>query len=328
MPTNLPPEYSKAEKLYRAAESTAEKIIALEELISTIPKHKGTDKLRANFRRRLSKLKASVQTGKRAGVQRPAFHIDKEGAGQVVVIGPANVGKSALIVALTNASPEVSESPYTTWKPTPGMMPVEDIQIQMIDTPPLNKDYVEPQLFDLIRRADLILLVLDLQTYPVQHLEDTIGILKEHRIVPSHQKDLYAQERRTSFIPVLVLANKCDDESCDEVFEVFCELLEDEWRLLPISVSTGKNLEVLKRDVFELLNIIRVYSKAPGKEPDLDKPFVLKRGSTVEELAEKVHQDFFKQLKTARLWGSSVFEGQMVQRDYVLQDGDVVELRI
>ena len=205
MPINLPPEAVDAEKRCRAAKSVTEKIVCLEEFISLIPKHKGTDKLRADLRKRLSKLKAASQTRKGVSRQVSPFRIEKEGAGQVVVVGPANVGKSALVATLTNATPEVADYPYTTWTPTPGMMPVENIQIQLIDTPPLSRDYVEPELLDLIRRSDLILLVVDLQTYPIQQLEDTIAILQEHRIVPLRLKHHYTEQRRRTFIPLLVL---------------------------------------------------------------------------------------------------------------------------
>jgi len=141
MPANLPPEYFDAEKRYRAAKMPAEKIACIEELLSIIPKHKGTDKLRADLRRRLSKHKTALQVKKGTGKRTSAFCIDREGAGQVIVIGLANVGKSALVGALTNACPEVAAFPHTTWKPTPGMLPVENIQIQLVDTPPLNRDY-------------------------------------------------------------------------------------------------------------------------------------------------------------------------------------------
>jgi ribosome-interacting GTPase 1 len=328
MPTNLPPEAVEAEERYRAAKSVAEKIARLEEFISTIPKHKGTDKLRADLRKRLSKLKTTPQARKGVSKRDSPFHIDKEGAGQVVVVGPANVGKSALVAALTNANPEVADYPFTTWTPTPGMMPMENVQIQLIDTPPLNRDFVEPELLDLIKRSDLILLVVDLQTDPVQQLEDTIALLEEHRIAPCCFKDRYAEGRRPTFVPLLVLANKNDDESLDENFDIFCELLEDDWPLLPISATTGRNLECLKRVVFERLEVIRVYTRPPGKDPDLSAPFILKKGSTVAEFAGKVHQDFFEKLKTARVWGSVAYDGQMVRRDHVLCDGDVVELRI
>ena len=328
MPTNLPPEALEAEQRYRAARSVAEKIACLEDFMSAIPKHKGTDKLRADLRKRLSKLKSVAQSQKKVSRQESPFQIDKEGAGQVVVVGPANVGKSALVASLTNATPEVADYPYTTWTPTPGMMPMENIQIQLIDTPPLNRDYVEPELIELIRRSDLILLVVDLQGYPIRQLEDTIALLQEHRIMPHHLKDRYTEQRLLTFLPLLVLVNKNDDQSTDEDFEVLCELFEEAWPLLPVSATTGRNLERLKQVVFERLEIIRVYSKPPGKEPDLNAPFVLKKGSTVEEFAGKVHQDFLEQLKSARVWGSGVYDGQMVGRDHVLHDGDVVELRI
>ncbi len=328
MPTNLPPEYFEAEKRYRAAESMTEKIASLEELIGTIPKHKGTDKLRADFRRRLSKLKNAARSSKGAGRHISAFHIDKEGAGQVVVVGPANVGKSALVATLTNATPEVADFPCTTWQPTPGMMPVENIQVQLIDTPPLDREFVEPDLLDLIRRSDLILLVVNLQTDPIQQLEDTVAFLQEHRIVPHHLQDRYPEQRGLTFVPLLVLVNKNDDQNSDEDFEIFCELLEEDWPLLPVSATTGRNLEHLKQAVFEQLGIIRVYSKPPRKEPDFSTPFILNRGSTVADFAGKVHKDFFEKLKTARVWGSAVYDGQMVQRDHVLHDGDVVELNI
>ncbi|RME46821.1 MAG: TGS domain-containing protein [Chloroflexi bacterium] len=329
MPTNLPPEALEAEQRYREARTIEEKIARLEEFISAIPKHKGTDKLRADLRRRLSKLRSSAQSRKKVSRQLSPYHIDREGAGQVVVIGPANVGKSALVDALTNAAPEVSPAPYTTWQPTPGMMPVYDIQVQLIDTPPLTREYVEPEFLDLIRRADLVLLMVDLLTDPIEQLEDTVAVLLENRIVPQHLKERYANQdqRRPTFVPLLVLVNKNDDETTDEIYEIFLGLLEDEWPLIPISVATGRNLDRLKQAVFEHLGVIRVYSKAPGKPPDLDVPFVLKKGSTVEEFAGKVHQDFLRNLKAARVWGSVPFDGQMVPRDYVLQDGDVVELR-
>jgi ribosome-interacting GTPase 1 len=328
MPTNLPPEAVEAERRYRAARSPEEKIETLEEFLGTIPKHKGTDKLRANLRRRLSKLKSTSRTRKGLSRQASAFHIDKEGAGQVVVVGPANVGKSALVAALTNATPEVADYPYTTWTPTPGMMPVDDIQIQLIDTPPLNSDFVEPELINLIRRADLILLVVDLQAYPIQQLEDAVAFLREHRIVPRHLEGRHAERRRLTCMPLLVVVNKNDDETSDEDFEVLRELLGDDWPMLPVSAATGRHFGRLKRAVFERLGIIRVYSKPPGEKPDLSTPFVLRKGSTVADLAGKVHQDFLQSLKSARLWGSAAYDGQMVSRGHVLQDGDVVELRV
>jgi ribosome-interacting GTPase 1 len=339
MPTNLPPDYYEIEKRFRIAESAAEKVALLEEMYSVVPKHKGTDHLRADLRRQISKYKEeSQQARKKHGGHPPVFHVDKEGAGQVVLIGPTNVGKSSLIRALTKAEPDVSEAPYTTWKPTPGMMPVENIQIQLIDTPPMNRGYVEPGLFDLIRRADLVLIVVDLQADPLQHLEDTLLLLREHRIA-ARFPTLEAQKRLSMdevsldeaglvYIPAFVVANKCDDASLDDLYDVLCELFEGRCPFVPVSAKTGRNFEHLKQVVFEQLGVIRVYAKPPGEPADLERPFVLKKGSTVAELARKIHRDFYEKLKSARVWGSTAFEGQLVQRDYLLQDGDIVELKV
>lgn len=328
MPTNLPAEYYEAEERYRAAATPEEKIRTLEELISTVPKHKGTDKLRADLRKRLSKLKESSAAQKGASRHVSAFQIDREGAAQVAVIGPTNVGKSALVSALTNASPEVAPTPYTTWTPSPGMIELEGAQVQLIDTPPLDREYVEPGLLDLIRRADLVLLIVDLQGFPIEQLEGAVDLLVEYRIVPECRLDLIDSAGGAVVKPFLVVANKVDDASHDEDFKVLCELLDDSWPLLPFSASTGHHIANLKQTIFDKLQIIRVYSKPPGKDPDLDVPFVLRKGDTVEELARKVHRDFFQNLKSARIWGSGRFDGQIVGRDHVLEDGDVIELRL
>lgn len=328
MPTNLPPEYYDAEERFRAATTPQDKVARLEEMLSTIPKHKGTDHLRADLRRKLSRLKSESQTRKHISRHESAFHIDREGAGQVVLVGPPNTGKSALLNALSNATPEVANFPFSTWEPTPGMMAVENVQIQLIDTPPLSREHVEPDLLDMIRRADLMIIVLDIQGYPLDQLEDTLSLLREHRIAPAQQREQLAPDARFRLVPTMVLVNKCDDEAWDEEFEVLCELLEGEWSLLPVSAGTGRNLDRLRWAVFERLGIIRVYSKPPNRDADHNAPFVLAKGSTVEDFAGKVHQDFLKNLKTARIWGTGVFDGQMVSRDHVLHDGDVVELRI
>ncbi|MFL7891372.1 MAG: GTPase [Anaerolineales bacterium] len=328
MPTNLPPDFYEAERRFRLAKSPSEKIACLEEMLSIIPKHKGTDHIRADYRRQISKLKTTSRTQKGGSVHVSAFRIDREGPGQVVVLGPTNVGKSALVEKLTNAAPEVSSNPYTTWKPTPGMMQVDNVQIQLIDTPPLDREYLEPELVDLVRRADLVLIMLDLQTHPDQQLESTFKILTENRIFPAHMRENYSGDEYVWFVPVIVLTNKCDDESLDEICQVFRELLEDEWPILSISALTGRNLDQLKQAVFDSLNILRVYSKPPGEEPDFSKPVVMKKGATLEDFTKEIHKDFHEKLKFAKVWGSTMFDGQMVQRDYVLQDGDVVELHI
>ena len=328
MPTNLPPEYFEVEKRYRQAKTPAERIEALEEMLAIIPKHKGTDKLRADFRRRLSKLKSQQQTKKAISRRDVGYRIDPEGAGQVVLIGPPNVGKSALVAALTNATPEVADFPHTTRIPTPGMMPFENIQIQLIDTPPMSKEYMEPWLPDIIRRADIILLVVDVTTDPIHHLEETLALLEEKRMVPLRLAHRHEGNHGWTFKRVMVVANKNDNASTDEDFQIFKALLEDDWPVVALSATTGRNFELLKRTLFDRLEIIRVYTKARGKAPEHNAPFVLKKGATVDDLAGKIHKEFVEKFKFAKVWGEGVYDGQMIQRDYVLQDGDVVELHM
>lgn len=334
MPTNLPPDYFDAEKRFREAESAAEKVVILEEMYSLVPKHKGTDHLRADLRRQMSKLKAEAQEArKKHGGHTPVYVIEKEGAGQVAFIGPANTGKSALLAELTNAVPEISPVPFSTRLPMPGMMLVENIQVQLVDTPPLDQGFVDPGLFDLVRRADLTLLVIDLQGDPFDHITESLALLAEHRIAPIGSEAQYVGVERMRFVKFGFLVNKVDDEKMDADFDVLCELFISEFPgvvtcpLIPVSAITGRNLEGMKQWIIQHLDIIRVYARPPGKEPDLERPFILRNGSTIADLAAKIHKDFVENLRSARVWGSSSFDGQMVQRDYILQDGDIVELR-
>ncbi|MBW2028477.1 MAG: TGS domain-containing protein [Deltaproteobacteria bacterium] len=328
MPANLPPQYFEAEKRYREATTPEEKVEALEEMLMIMPKHKGTDKLRADLRRRISKVKAQAQQ-KKGGAKRDAVHsIEREGAAQIILVGLPNTGKSSLVAALTNASPEVADFPHSTWKPVPGMVQYGNIQFQLVDTPPLSKEHNEPWLTDLIRRGDILAILADLHGDPIQQLEDTVKILEGLRIFPEDRPVPEGLKKPPFVKKFLVLVNKMDGEKDREDFEVFLELSEMDLPCLGISARTGTNLDALLEKFYEVAGIIRVYTKAPGKGPDLSSPFVLPKGSTLEALAGKVHKDFIEKLKYAKIWGEKVYDGQMVQRDYVLQDGDMVEMHI
>ncbi len=328
MPANLPPVYFDAEKRFREAKSTEAKIEALEEMLTIMPKHKGTDKLRADLRRRIAKLKETAQDKKGGARRDPVSMIEKEGAAQIVVVGPPNTGKSSLIGALTNASPEVAEFPHTTWKPTPGMAPYGNIQFQLLDTPPITRDYLDPWMADLMRRADIILVLLDLHDDPLQQLEETLAVLRSLRIFPVGSP-LPDDLKKPPFVrKILIVANKVDQPSHVEDYHAFLELAETTLPCIWVSTRMGSNLNLLLQLLYDLSGIIRVYTKAPGKEPNRAAPFVLPKLSTLEELAGKIHKDFVSKLKFAKIWGTAVFDGQLVQRDYVLQDGDVVEIHL
>ncbi len=328
MPANLPPPYFEAEKRYRDGRTPEEKIEALEEMLTIMPKHKGTDKLRADLRKRIAKHKSEAQQKKGAGKRETTYNIDPEGAAQAILIGVPNVGKSSIVSALTNAKPEVADFPHSTWKPTPGMANFENIQFQLVDTPPVPPEIPDPGFTDLLRRTDIIVIVVDIHGDAPQHLEDALKFLGGLRIFPPGAP-IPADLRKAPFVKKVLLAvNKVDDEAAEEDYRAFVDLCELQVPPIAISTRSGYNtLEFLKK-IYEMAEVIRVYTKTPGKEPDRKSPFILPRDSTLEELAEEIHKDFVTKLKFAKVWGKSVFGGQMVQRDYVLQDGDIVELHI
>ena len=327
MPTNLPPNYYSIDRRYKTATSDTEKITCLEEMMSIIPKHKGTDKIRADIRKRLSKIRNATQSKKSNSKKDLAFIIEKEGAGQVAVVGAPNVGKSALVSLLTNSQPEISAAPFTTWKPTPGMMDYKDIKIQLIDTPSLNSDYIDTGMFDLIRRSDMILCLVDIQADAIDQLNRSIAILKDHKIVPKRLRHLYQEHRNIQFLPTIIGLNKFDDNSFQENIEIFEAFLDDqEWPIVDCSALNNNNMDALKQMIFDRLEIVRVYAKSPGKPVDKTAPFVLKKNSNVGDFASKVHKDIEKNMKTAKVWRVGVFDGQTVQKDHILHDDDIVEI--
>ena len=328
MPTNLPPEYFDIERRYREAETAEEKAALLEELLAVIPKHKGTEHLRGDYKSRLAKLRNAAQAQKSRSRHSSAYAIKREGAGQVVLLGAANTGKSSLLCALTNARPQVDAAPYTTWEPAPGMLEVDQVSVQLIDTPPLDGPYLSAELFQIVRRADLVLLMVDLQADPFEQVEIGLRRLEENRIKAAQLTGDEEMPERWTAVPVLIAANKCDQPGADMDCEAFKELLEYKLPVMPISVKEQRNLERLKRAMLQYLQVVRIYAKPPGKEPDLTRPFVVKQGTTLAELGGMIHKDFVQHLKFARVWGAAVRDGQMVAQEYVLRDGDIVELRV
>jgi ribosome-interacting GTPase 1 len=326
MPANLPPAFFEAERLYREAKTPAEKVETLEEMLAIMPKHKGTDKLRADLRRKISKFKAQALQKKGVPRRETAYSIDREGAAQVVITGPPNSGKSSLVNKLTNARPEVADFPHSTWKPTPGMVPYENIQFQLVDTPPITAEYMDPWMGDLIRRCDIITMVIDIQNGPLKQFKQTFSILQGLRIFPQGFPVPQDLEKSPFIKKMNIVVNKVDGEQEEEDYQTFLELWDADLPSIDISTRTGRNLQGFVKMIYDLSGIIRVFTKAPGKRPDLNRPFVLPKESTLEELATKIHKDFARNLKFARIWGRSVFDGQMVQRDHILRDGDVVEI--
>jgi ribosome-interacting GTPase 1 len=309
MPANLGPEYLAAEDEYRRAETLPGRIAALEKMYATLPKHKGTEKLQADIRRKLSQLRENQKKGPARAT--PFYVIPREGIGQIALAGPPNSGKSSLLRALTHAQPDVEPYPFTTHSPTPGMARFEDVQFQLIDLPPLAPEWVEPWVAQVLRRADHTLLIVaandpaDLDE--IEFLEQQFSSWK----LPP---------------PRLMAVNKIDEPGGLDNFQVLAELYAGKYECLPVSAVTGEGLDRLTRRCFDLLDVVRVYTKAPGKKPDLNAPYVLPRGATVLDAARHVHKDFAERLKLARLYRPNrLEEGWPVGKDHIVEDGDILE---
>ena len=326
MPANLPPQYFEAEKRFRAAREPEEKIAALQAMLAIMPRHKGTDKLHAGLRRKIAKFSQEAEK-KYATARRAGFYISREGAGQVMLVGPANAGKSQLLAALTEAIPEIAEYPFTTKTPIPGMMKFEDTQIQLVDTPPIGHKEVRVLLANSLRNADLIAIVIDLSREPISQVEAALQGLREARIEPL--TDNGTQATPGSYPrKMLIVGNKNELADSNENWERLRLQYARLFPLVSISAREGGGLEEFKRAIYQALNIIRVYTKTPGSKADPTDPMIVEKGSTVEEAAESLHKDFRQNLKYAVVWGSGKYDGQRVSKGHVLQDGDVVEFHI
>ena len=321
MPANLPPQYHEAEKAYQNASNPEEKLAALQEMLAVMPKHKGTDKLQAELRKKISRIKEEKEKTDKKAEYNP-YKIKKEGAGQIILLGYPNTGKSSLLAELSNAPVEVANYPFTTNKPRAGMIQYEDVQIQVIDTPPLVPEDVPGPMIGAIQRAAFPIIMIDAASGKcLDQLSGTIDFLRDKRIVLDE-----VPEGVKAFTPsdLVIFASKVDVEGAEDNLEVVRELYPDV-EIREVSFTEGINVADIPELLFKELGIIRVYSKEPGKKPEPD-PFTLPRGSTVLDFARSIHKDLADNLKKARLWGSARFPGQPVPRDYVLEDEDTVEI--
>jgi len=368
VPANLTPGYLAAEQRFRTADTPEAKLAALQDMLSTIPKHKGTEKMQGDIKRRIAKLKQSTERRSGAARQKPFWHVEREGAGQVVLVGPPNSGKSSLLAALSNAAPEVAAYPFTTRVPLPGMVSYKNVQIQLLDLPPLAPGRTPPWVKGIVKNSDGALVVLDIGSDEVlEQTEDIIDELARYQLLlapagasaaeetragsfpgeeaapqgsPAPGDDLPEDDALTNAtpptsvlrVPAMIAATKADAPDAQARLALLRELLAGTvlslLPVLPVSAVDGRGLDLLRRGLFDVLDVVRAYTKAPGRKADLTVPFILARGSTIIQLAEQVHKDFAQDLKYARVWGRKVFDGQTVPRDYVVEDEDVVELHV
>jgi ribosome-interacting GTPase 1 len=330
MPANLPPQYGKAEEEYRRASTPAERLEKLREMFRLLPKHKGTEKLQSDLKQKISRARDEVEGaktgGRKGGV---SYRVPHEGAGQVVLVGGPNAGKSALLAALTNARPEVAAYPFTTRVPQPGIMAWEDVRVQLVDLPAVTADFLEPWVPGVIRSADAALLVVDLASDDV--LDAAEAALD--RLARAHTElvgtlPFDSEDESVRHLKTLLVANKSDVEGASDRLELVREWAEGRLPVLVASAARGEGLDDLRRSTYDLLEVMRIYTKVPGKPADRTKPFTIPLGGTVLDLALEIHRDLGQSLKFAKVWGTGVFEGQTVKRDHELHDADVVELHV
>ena len=338
MPTNVTPEYKKAEEAYRAAREPKDRLDCLKEMLRTIPKHKGTEHLQSDIKTRIKQLTEELSGPKKGGKRSgPSHVVRQEGAAQLCLIGPPNAGKSALHVKLTGSRSDIGPYPYTTHLPIPGMLDFEDIHFQLVDLPPVSEDFMEPWLVNTLQHADGILLVIDVADPEcLEQVPAALERLREKKIyLRSSWPGLPADSPRTTEddddpfrldLPTVLIANKSDLDPDPEEVKVLEELLGLRFPALTVSAETGDGLDALGPFLFNALEIVRVYTKKAGKQADDDKPFTVRRGDTVLDVAKLVHKDIARGLKFARIWGSEVFDGQQVGPDHLVVDGDIVEL--
>ena len=333
MPANLPPEYYKLKHQLEAAKTDEERLSLLEEMLRITPKHKGSEKVISDLRRRIAKLRNAPD--KKGATKRHSHLIPKQGAGQIILLGAPNVGKSRFLASCTNAKPDISRTPFTTREPAVGMLNYENIQFQIIDTPPVTADFVQPEILDLARNSDILLIIVNLGGDDVL---DEVGVvtskLKAAKIVIAREvhgdgvDENSSSTESSSIKPALIVANQIDVPNASDRLEILSEFYGETFEIYPLSAATGEGREHLEKAIYDKLEILRVYTKTPGKRVDRDDPIVLPMGSTVIDAAMRLHRDFAANLKFARVWGVNWHDGQSVSRDDHVHDGDILEFHI
>jgi len=390
MPANLPPDARKKWAEVEATRNPRDKIQAMGEFLSLVPKHKGTLKLRGQIKKQMAVLRREMEEKKRkkAGRSGPRLFLEKEGAAQIALLGLTGVGKSSLLAAVTNAKVEISANTYTTREPVPGILVYEDIQFQLIEAPALMEGAADGRAWGLqtlgvARNSDGLIVMVDLSQDAVRQLLLVLGELEKARILVSRPKGRVEIERKymgvglriilvgrlmdcgmreveellksyrmsdaivkisgevtlddvedavfesTTHKPCVVVANKVDLPNAEENLQSLQKHVKERMPIVVASCEKRMGLERLGETLFRTLGIIRAYTKEPSHRQHSKRPFTLKRGATVHDLAKSIHSDFREKFDFAKVWGKRlVFSPQKVGSAFMLEDGDIVEIHV
>ena len=335
MPTNVPPQYREAEERFRQANTIQARIAALQEMLAIMPKHKGTDHLKAQLRSRLSKLMAELEKGSSKGAgggRTEPFSMPKEGGGRATLIGPTNVGKSLLLNKSTGAKSRVGAYALSTQEPVPGMLNYEDVRVQLVDTPPISNPSTQGRLYGLLRNTDVFVAVVDLSMDGAAQADEIFSALGDWNFQTLSKGEAPPEDASPWLCkPMIVVANKADIPGALDQYEAVEDSLGARFPVIMASAEEEVGFDELAREVFAALNVIRVYTKSPRvrlEDYEPTEPIVLPTGATVMEAAERLHKDLASGLRYAVLWGASgKFDGQRVGRAHELTDKDIIELR-
>ena len=388
MPTNVTPEFDKQRIIYEETEDIAQRIIELEKLLSLAPRHKGGERMVGDYRKKLAQLKALLEKRREQDRARKSGGTEegvvrKEGAGQVCLIGLTNCGKSSIINAVTNATFDIGDYPFTTPIPTPAMLTLEDINIQLVELPGVfegsHKAGIGRQALAVARNTDCIAIIIDLSQDIDNQMNVILGELDAARIrlnkektavriervglgglmiygAQNYQGDIeevmeYLRARRVSniivrfqksatfeqlldamdasvaYVRAMVIATKGDADGSEDRFKELEEKYTDRFDIIPISAEKEENLDGMSWTLYNHLDILRVYTKIPGKKRER-KPIVLPEGSVVEDAARKVHKELFvERFRSAVIIRENdKIKRRVVGLGYPLKDGDVLQL--
>lgn len=329
MPANLTPMYHKAEREFRRATTPREQLACLEEMLRLLPKHKGTDKLQADIKRKIKEARADVASGQTSRTT-AGPSIPRQGCGQILVIGGPNAGKSQLVASLTNASPEVAAYPYTTRSMTPGMMPFEEVRVQLVDTPPVASGSLDPHLLNLVRATDLVVVCVDGSDDDSPQLAAAVvDELIARKTVLAEESQYLGDDLSHLGVRSRIVLTRCQALDASLRLEFFRELADITVPAILFDSDDAKLIDSTRGQLFHSLGLVRVFTKRPGEPVDRSDPYTFSDGATIDDVAARVHKELVSRLRFAKVWSQSGdASGNTVGRDHRIADGDIVELHV